>query len=506
MGWEGNEMPRIIQGTDFAGSAGDRHTVVVIGSGFGSLFYLNECLKHLPSNARVLVLERGALTQHHRQLEIGANATHPGNPDLPFRAEQFFRRPEGHKSWNFTIGLGGGTLCWWGQAPRLHPSDFRLRSLYGRGADWPISYDDIEPYYCEAEEIIGVAGDSQKVGPFHRSRSYPLPAFRGTSVDEAIRSHDPNQICLPAARDSIGLLRPQCCAFGNCRLCPHNSKFTALNGLESLLEDPRVTFVTGANVLALEFEAGTVKHAVVATEGKRRYSVSGEFFVLGANAIYNPAILMRSGLEHAELGLGITEQMGMGVEVKLTDLSGVDGGTSATGQNLRLIDGPHRKDFGAAAFYFDNRWKMQNLRLEEGKHLNTLHVIINVEELRSPEHRVSVEDNWDEIPTVHHAGHTSYATEGMRQALQELPKIFEHINVDSIEELGPRSTESHMQCSTPAGLDSSDSIVDENLLHHEARNLAVVGTSVFPSCPVGNPSLTAAAWSIRAARKLFSNG
>lgn len=495
-------MPRTRPADEFRQLPPQGFDLVVIGSGFGSLFYLHECLAHLPPDARIAVLERGTHSEHHRQIEMGANATLPDDGSRPYDAEAFYGRPSGHKPWNFTIGLGGGKLCWWGQAPRLHPSDFRMSSLYDQGADWPVGYDDLEPFYCDAEDIMGVAGDSARVGPFHRTRPYPLPAFRGSSVDEALREIDGDQIALPAARDSLGLARAQCCAFGNCRLCPNDAKFTALNGLSGTLEDPRVTLVTGAEVLTLELEAGVAKRAVVRTNGTR-FTVAGDLLVLGANAIYNPAILARSGLDHSELGRGINEQLGYGIEVKLTDLSGVNGGTSATGQNLRLIDGPDRRTRGAAVFYFDNRWKSQALRAEKGKHLNTLQVIINVEDRRSHDHWVEIPGDWDAAPIVHHRRHTAYAEDGLRRALEVLPTLFDGIGVDGIEHLGPRATESHLQCTTPAGDDPATSLVDADLLHHRVRNLAVVGTGAFPTCPVGNPSLTAAAWSLRAARRQF---
>lgn len=166
-------MPRTTSADEFRQLSPQRFDLVVIGSGFRSLFYLHECLAHLPPNARIAVLERGTHSNHNRQLEMGANATLPDDGSRPYDAEAFYGRPHGHKPWNFTIGLGGGTLCWWGQAPRLHPSDFRMSSLYGHGADWPVGYDDLEPFYSDAEDIMGVAGDSARVGPFRRTRRFP---------------------------------------------------------------------------------------------------------------------------------------------------------------------------------------------------------------------------------------------------------------------------------------------------------------------------------------------
>src|SRR6266516_3221508 len=47
------------------------------------------------------------------------------------------------------VGVGGGTLVWLGVAPRFHPADFRTYSTDGVGADWPISYADLKPYYAK---------------------------------------------------------------------------------------------------------------------------------------------------------------------------------------------------------------------------------------------------------------------------------------------------------------------------------------------------------------------
>ena len=61
------------------------------------------------------------------------------------------------------VGVGGGTLVWLGVMPRFHPEDFRTRSTEGVGADWPIGYDDLRPYYEQIEREFGVAGEC---GPF----------------------------------------------------------------------------------------------------------------------------------------------------------------------------------------------------------------------------------------------------------------------------------------------------------------------------------------------------
>ena len=79
--------------------------------------------------------------------------------------------------------VGGTTWHWAAAAWRYIPNDMKLRSTYGVGRDWPIDYDDLEPWYGRAEVALGVAGtgeedqSGQGGAPFPpRSTPYPLDA------------------------------------------------------------------------------------------------------------------------------------------------------------------------------------------------------------------------------------------------------------------------------------------------------------------------------------------
>lgn len=489
-------MVNLIEQTAVSGP----YDLVVVGSGFGSLFYLHRLLARRPAT-RVLLLEAGGLLTHAEQIALGANERR--RDGTAAETDDHIHRPEGHKPWRFTVGLGGGTLCWWGQTPRLHPNDFSMASLFGTGADWPLTYADLEPFYCDAEDIIGVAGDSQNTGPFWRSRPYPLPAFLPSSADQAIRDRHPDaQIAIPAARQSTPSgERAQCCAFGDCQRCPNDAKFTAFNGLSALLAHPSLSILTQAEVKALDIEGGQLTGVVYRHQGKL-HSVRCSHSALGANAVFNPTILHRSGLTHPELGKGICEQVGAQVEARLSTHSGVNGGTSATGMYCADLDGPHRAERGASVIFFDNRWKFQGLRPDFGKYLNTLLLVLNSEDLRQRANFVQIPEDWTLKPTVHHAHHSDYGHRGMTAALATLEELLAPIGLESLSASQPRQTESHLQCTTPMGHDPATSIVDAQLVHHQIRNLHVLGTSTFTTCPVANPSLTAAALSLRAAEAM----
>ncbi|MDO8300850.1 NAD(P)-binding protein, partial [Lacisediminimonas sp.] len=55
-------------------------------------------------------------------------------------------------------GVGGGTILYAGHFPRMHPSDFRVRTLDGVADDWPVDYATLEPYYALNDRMMGIAG------------------------------------------------------------------------------------------------------------------------------------------------------------------------------------------------------------------------------------------------------------------------------------------------------------------------------------------------------------
>ena len=73
---------------------------------------------------------------------------------------------------NSGTGVGGSTLHWGAYVPRVDPRDLRIRSEFGVGADWPLGYEDLLPYYEELESLLGVAGP--EVYPWEEGRRYPL--------------------------------------------------------------------------------------------------------------------------------------------------------------------------------------------------------------------------------------------------------------------------------------------------------------------------------------------
>ncbi|QEH78795.1 GMC family oxidoreductase [Sphingomonas sp. C8-2] len=471
---------------DPATLAGQHFDTVVVGSGFGAAFFVHKLLERRPG--RVLIVEWGRHHPHDWQVAHGMNSA--------LSADRTYRS-DSAKPWHYTVALGGGTNCWFGQAPRFHPSDFKLRSRYGVGNDWPIDYDELEPYYGEAEAIMAISGDPDMTAIFPRSTPYPQPPHHLTTPDRIMKKAQPEaHFAMPTARARVATeQRPACCASFTCQRCPADAKFTANNGLMPTFGDERVTVALQSKALRYE-GAGNSIGALVFEHAGKPYRVTGDLFVLGANAIQSPAILQRSSMGGGLTGKGLHESLGTHVEVLLDGMNGFDGSTITTGLNFGLYDGGHRSEYGAALVYFENRWT-HGLRAEKGRWRQSVPLMIVTEDLLEDRNHVTVDGKGEAVVTF--VAPSDYAERGQVEAFAKLPRLLEPLPVEDIVFRSRRPTESHLQGTLRMGEDPATSVIDSRMLHHRWRNLVVVGSSAFPTCSCANPSLTVAALSLRAA-------
>jgi choline dehydrogenase-like flavoprotein len=135
----------------------------------GRWYTANDCRKDDLRNQRVTVLGNAFGPEDEGNPRVSVSAAGAAQTVLP---------SEGSYQ-NNAACVGGGTLSYGAQAWRFLPQDFRMKSTYGAPAgssleDWPISYDDLEPFYDKAEHEIGVSGDDSTT-PFHAPRRRPIP-------------------------------------------------------------------------------------------------------------------------------------------------------------------------------------------------------------------------------------------------------------------------------------------------------------------------------------------
>jgi choline dehydrogenase-like flavoprotein len=472
----------------------ERFDLIVVGTGFASTFFLSAYLKKARPNARILVLERGQLDTHAWQLENRRNSS--------TAAEKTFVNKSDKKKWWYTPSFGGGSNCWWAVTPRMMPSDFRLQSTYGVGVDWPLSYDQLEEFYHQVELAMDVSGPDDS-SPYPRSRPYPQPPHRFNDPDRLLKAAYPDTFFhQPTARPRLPTQRrPACCASGVCDLCPVNAKFTILNEMAELYDDPRVTLQLGSTVQQVEVAGGVATGVAYLRDG-RTERARGDLVALGANAIFNPHILLRSGLHHALLGKRLHEQVGVRVNVNLAGLDNFQGSTSITGLGYMLYDGAHRAERAAALM---ETFNIPYLRMERSKWRQWMLLRFVFEDLPSDQNYVKLSDDDPTLPETVYAGHSAYAQRAIDRLPSVLPELLKALPVESIR-VNPQvdATEYHIQGTTMMGDDPQQSIVDRYLVHHQVRNLLVLGSSVFPTGAPANPTLTLSALSLWAAHHLLN--
>ena len=478
-------------------AAGETFDLVLVGTGFASSFFLHRYLARVGRPARVLVLERGAWHDHSYHLK--------NDGELHEAAQNSFRNRTPEKRWIFRLAFGGCSNCWWACTPRMLPEDFRLRTMYGVGQDWPVTYDELEEYYCDAEDLMAVAGPSTDT-PFQRSRPYPQPPHRFSDPDRLFKRRFPDAFFVqPCARPTIPTARgrARCCATGTCQRCPVDAKFTVLNELRPLYEDdPRVTVIVGANVESLEITNNVVT-GVRYTAGGAEHVARGDLVGLGANALFNPFIMLRSGMTDAALGRGLLEQSSARVNVLLDGVDNFQGSTSVTGHGYMLYRGDHRRQRAAALM---ESWNTPRLRDERGKWRQRLALKFIFEDLRQAENRVTVSAANPGLPQVTFRAHSDYLEKGMASLESDLPRLLAALPVtDHQIQRTEGTSEAHILGTTVMGASTAESVVDRNLVHHTVRNLLVLGGSVFPTAAPANPTLTISALSLMAADRLLSS-
>lgn len=110
------------------------------------------------------------------------NSPYPDNPNAPqpdvINLDGYYVQngPNPFRS-NYTKVLGGTMMHWLGTCLRMQPEDFEIKSRFDKGVDWPVSYDDLAPYYEKAEWEIGVAGnkDDNDFGGIRYGKNYDYP-------------------------------------------------------------------------------------------------------------------------------------------------------------------------------------------------------------------------------------------------------------------------------------------------------------------------------------------
>lgn len=499
--------------------------LAIVGSGVCGLL---SAWAPLQAGLGVAMLERGVLKTHDEQLADGEwaadvpgarpnNETTPGTPPYP---------------WSYVYGVGGSTLHWDGAAPRFSETDFKMRSNYGVMDDWPLSLDDLLPYYQRAEEALGVSGapDRSATGPI----GPPLPGARSlpphplSPMDRAVRPHLEPFRPLPQARPSHSLQgRPACCGSATCELCPVDARFSPLNGLQAVLDHPGLRL--HEQTVAARLRPRPSRRSIEALEALgangERVLVRARRYVLATSGFENPAILLRSDLRRPAVGRYLFDHGHTTLTVSLRrDLRPGHGFSLSTGLSEAFREGAFRsRRSGAIVSPFNpgaplaplvaagviDREGGDSVRakaLAQWRRLLPLDVL--TEDVPQAERRVTLSGSRDSfglpLNSIAYPASTRYELEGIEHVAVEVGRRLAPLGVRNVEVVpGPRG--GHLLGTCRMGVGKS-AVVDEQMRHLDFENLYVAGGSSFPTYSPVHPTLTIAALSLRLGDLLAAEG
>jgi len=558
------------------------YEVVVIGAGIaGALIAWKLALQ----GVRVLILEAGdagpevesgdPLMSRLNKVRQWATASEkiPSSPYTGTRADvkaprpvvigienNYFDQsesPQTYKS-NYERLTGGSTWHWLGNVPRLLPNDFRMRSRYGQAVDWPIGYDDLERYYVEAEQAIGVAGDHDRWNGVHgayRSLPFPMQKVWESYGDLVVASRLAGKtigavplevLPTPQARNSEPFdNRPACAGNSICvPICPIQAKYDATVHLAKATkpqrDDPaaKIAVEMQTRCVATRLEPG--EHGRIArvhylrwsdddSVPDRQESVTGEIVVLAAHAIESAKLLLLSGIANGsdQVGRNLMDHLqGYGGGILPEPVYPFRGPPTTSGIDA-FRDGHFRSDEAAFRMSLGNDgWGRQEspyetvarLVRDEGRFGGELRrriedritrmfrISYSTEQLPDPRNRVTLSHLRDAtgLPRpkiVYDVG--PYNRRGFRTARMVVQQIFgfleaEEVNIRYPDDRG-YSGAGHIMGTCRMGHDRRTSVVDALCRTHEHSNLFVVSSAVFPTGGTANPTLTVAALAMRAA-------
>ena len=495
----------------------DKFDIVIIGAGVGggTLAY---ALRN--SGAKVLILEQGDyLPQEPQNWE----------PRAIFDQARYKPPEEWHDAAGGTFKpgvhyyVGGNSKVYGAALPRFRREDFgAIEHEGGTSLPWPISYDELEPYYAEAERIYlvhGSAGEDPTEPP--RSGDFPFPPVPHEAYIEDLRTRLADQGLHPFhypmgidLRDGGRCIRCKTCDGFPCKVLAKADADVCC--VRPALASPDVTLWTNTRVNRLLTDASgrRVTAAEIERDGQTMQVQTGTF-VVACGAVNSAMLLFRSANSMHPDGLANgSGQVGRNYMVhNNTALMAV--------HPTRVNPTVFQKTMAVNDFYFkapDFPYPLGNMQMlgklqagmltaaKPGVPRPVLQAMANrsvdwwimSEDLPSPDNRVElapdggVRVHWQANNMVAHRRLVDAARTMMKRA--GYPFVF-------IEPMGI-ATNSH-QCGTARfGTDPATSVLDPYCRAHDVENLYVMDSSFFPSSAAMNPALTIAAQALRVGETL----
>jgi choline dehydrogenase-like flavoprotein len=503
----------------------DHYDVIIIGTGAGGGTLAHRLAS---SGRRILVLERGGYLP--REPENWDSKEVFGKERYLADTEHWIDDSDGqpfHPHQQYFVG--GNTKLYGAILFRLRENDFNeVRHYGGVSPAWPLSYQDLEPYYTEAEKLYlvhGQAGEDPTEPP--RSGPFPYPAvsheprIQALADDFERTGHHPFH--LPVGVD-MNETDPE---KGRCVRCDRFDGFPCLTDgkadahvlcIRPAIKHENVDLITHARVdrLVTDPGGGTVSEVVVDRRGSRE-TYSGDVVVVSCGAINSAALLLRSASDRHPGGLANSSD-----QVGRNYMAHINSGVIAISQAPNPTK--FQKTLGVNDYYWgadDSELPLGHIQMLGKSDRNILragapwfapgqvldymakHAIdfwITTEDLPHPTNRVTV-DRAGQI----HVNKRYYNLEPHKRLLAKLKGLLGELGCKEspipgrfvLDQRIPLAGVAH-QCGTVRfGDDPTTSALDVNCKAHDLDNLYVVDTSFFPGSTAVNPALTAMANALR---------
>lgn len=519
----------------------EHYDVVIIGSGAGGGTL---AWKLAPTGKRILLLERGPYLPRERDnWETSAVFV-----KAKYHCTEEWLDDEGNDfSPEQNYYVGGNTKFYGAALFRLRPQDFGVIQHHGGlSPAWPVSYQDFEPFYAEAEQLFhvhGAAGEDPTEGP--RSGDFPYPAVRHEARvqklhDDLVRlglhpSHLPLGILLDQDEDGEATHTSTCirCDRLDGFPCPLNGKADAqVVCVDPALEHPNVTLETEVHVTRLETDgSGRQVTAVVAERADgspARYS--GDVVVVSCGALNSALLLLGSANDAHQHGLANgSDQVGRNY-VRHNNTAVI--ALSRTPNPTRLQKTLVLNDWYLKGEDWDYPWgSIQMLGKSDGEQLRAMaprflawgakltpvtllediarHGVdfwMSSEDLPRSDSRITL----DKDGTVRLALPKDNNIEGLTRMRRKFDSMLADLGFHQkshqrgvyLHEGMNIAATAHQAGTVRFGDDPETSVLDVNCKAHELDNLYVVDSSFFVSIGAVNPTLTIIANALRVGQHL----
>ena len=482
-------------------------SVAIVGSGMGGATTAYGLAK---AGVDCLVIERGDFVKKE---------------DANWSAQEIFinQKYKPNEKWldekgrEFTPGVhyivGGNTKVYGSSLPRFREQDFlEIKHKEGISPAWPFSYQDIEPYYCQAEQLYkvhGSTGEDPTEPP--RSKPFPYPALAHEKYISDLAARLSAAGVKPHA-NAMGVdLRSEgkCIRCGTCDgfVCKLDAKSDAQTcALEPALKTGKVRLETNLKVTQVVVKNGKVDHLLAKRDG-HEIKIIAKKYVLSLGAVNTAALLLRSGSIANSSGLlGRNFMMHNNAHIAAFNVKSKN-------------DVIFQKTLSFSDWYFDGGsgyplgvvqliGKVQAIMMKSYATKVPLAIlkfiadrsvefVVMNEDLPASSNRVEIAPN-GMIQIFRKAVNTSAHKELMKKTKRVLRKAgFQAIFVQPFD----ISMNSH-QCGTSvAGNDPKLSVVDQYCKTHDLENLYLIDGGFFPSSAAMNPALTIAAQALRVVDK-----